>query len=575
MIFDRRLFSKIQSSRGFFLLAVIFGWLAGIAVVIQAGVLSRVITAVFLEGKFITELVSWLVGLLGIFINRSLLGLGSEMTAHLASTRIRSHLRRDLVEHIFALGPAYSQGEETGEQVSAAVQGVDQLDAYFSQYIPQLILAGLIPLSVLLVAFPIDWLSGLILLLTAPLIPIFMVLIGQATSSLSRKQFKALGRMSAFLLDTIQGLTTLKLLNQSKAQSRRIAQVSERYYHATMDVLRVAFLSALVLELVGTLSTALIAVQIGLRLLEGGLAFEQAFFVLLLAPEFYLPLRLLGLRFHAAETGRAAAQRIFEIMAIPLPKVEDTPVQIPDGELTISFDKVGFKYPDRSESALEEVTFSLKPGQLTAVVGASGVGKSTLVHLLELFIQPQQGSITVNGMNLAAFSAQTWREKLSWLPQEPHLFVGSIADNLRIAKVGASATEIITAARMAHLDEFIQSLPEGYQTRVGEGGLGLSGGQAQRLGLARAFLAHAPVLVVDEPTAWLDPDLEDALNASLVQLSKERTVMVIAHRLPTIVNADWVVVLADGRVIEQGSVQDLIENGKSLPDLLRADEGIL
>ncbi len=329
MIFDRELFAQTQSSRGFLALAVASGWVGGVFTILQAGVISRVITAVFLEKQTLTVLLPWMGGLLVIFIAKSLLQFGGEMAAHQVSMSVRLSLRRMLLKHIFALGPAYTQGEQTGEQAAAALQGVDGLDAYFSQYLPQVVLAALVPLTVLVLAFPIDWLSGLVLLLTAPLIPLFMVLIGQASAAVTRQQFTALGRMSAFLLDTIQGLTTLKLLNQSAAQTGRIAQVSERYRHATMGVLRVAFLSALVLELVGTVSTAVIAVQIGLRLLAGGLAFEQAFFILILAPEFYLPLRLLGLRFHAAETGRAAAQRIFEVLSLPLPPVNLTPAAGP------------------------------------------------------------------------------------------------------------------------------------------------------------------------------------------------------------------------------------------------------
>lgn len=567
MIVDRRLLRSARSGRWLLLLAVGLGWAAGIFTILQASALSRVVTGVFLESQTTQTLLPWMVGLLGIFAARGLCQLGSEIAAHHASVRIRQGLRQALVEHILALGPAYTQGEQTGEQATAVLQGVDELDAYFSQYLPQLALSALVPVSVLVIAFPLDWLSALVMLLTAPLIPLFMALIGQASAAVTRRQFTGLGRMSAFLLDTIQGLATLKLLNQSAAQAERIAQVSERYRKATLTVLRVAFLSALILELVGTLSTAVIAVQIGLRLLDGGLAFEQAFFILLLAPEFYLPLRLLGLRFHAAETGRAAARRIFEVLAVPKPP-GGTLAEIPAGGLRVDFEGVGFGYPNRPEAVLEDVTFTLYPGQVTALVGFSGAGKSTIASLLMAFIRPQVGRIRVNGVDLASVAGEAWREKVAWMPQQAYIFEGSIAENLRIADGAADLHRLEQAARRAHLDGYVHSLPKGYDTLLGEGGAGMSGGQAQRLGLARAFLADAPLLVADEPTAWLDVELADALAQSLRELSAGRTVLVIAHRPETIRKADWVVVVEAGRVVEQGRPAELVSRGGWLARLL-------
>lgn len=575
MIFDHALFEQAKGGRGYLILAAAAGWGAGLFTILQAAVISRVITAVFLENQGLTELLPWMGGLLFVLVARSLAQMGSEMLAHQASTHIRLRLRRVLMEHILALGPGFTQGEQSGEQAAAVLQGVDELDAYFSQYLPQVALAGIIPLSVLIIAFPMDWLSALVLLLTAPLIPIFMVLIGQASAAVTRRQFTALGRMSAFLLDTIQGLTTLKLLNQSAAQTERIARVAENYRVATMRVLRVAFLSALVLELVGTLSTAVIAVQTGLRLLEGGIAFEQAFFILLLAPEFYLPLRLMGLRFHAAETGRSAAQRIFQVLAIPAPAAAHASHNLESGSIRVAFEGVSFSYPDRREAALQQVAFWLHPGKVTALVGASGSGKSTIASLLMGFIRPDSGTIKVNSANLSDIPLEDWRAKVAWMPQRAFLFEGTIADNLRLGSPDATTEQIERAARQAHLADFIHSLPEGYAARLGEGGLGLSGGQAQRVALARAFLADTPLLVVDEPTNWLDPELEDALSQSLFELSANRTVLWIAHRLESVKRADWVVVLDAGRVVEQGTPEGLLRQGGAFARLLAEGEDLL
>jgi ATP-binding cassette subfamily C protein CydD len=560
MLLNRDLVAEARSTRGFFIPAVLLGLLNGLATIIQAAILSRLVTAAFLEGKSLEECARWLIGLLVVSLLRSAAVFGGEVLAGRGSVVVREKLRLRLLRHLFALGPAYMQDERNGAQAAAAIQGIDALDAYFSQYLPQVALAGLIPLAVLAVSFPIDWLTGLIFLLTAPLIPIFMVLIGQASERLTRQQFGALSRMSAFLLDTIQGLTTLKLLDQCAAQGERIAVVSDEFRHKTLRVLRVAFLSALVLEMIGTLSTAVIAVQIGLRLLSGGMQFEPAFFVLILAPEFYLPLRLLGQRFHAGETGRAAAKKIFEVLATPLPKDGRQTVDGSDG-LTIQYDQVSFSYPGRTEPVLTDVCFTLQPNQVTALVGSSGTGKSTIANLLLRFAHPSTGSIKVNGANLAALKASTWREQLAWLPQNPHQFYGTIRENLQLANQSASDEAVRSACRLARLEEFIDSLPAGFETLVGEGGMALSGGQMQRLALARAFLRGGRLLVVDEPTAWLDAQLERELSDELAALSREKTVLLIAHRMQTVMRADWVVVIEDGRVVEQGKPAELAERG--------------
>lgn len=568
MLFNRDLLDQTRSTRGFFIPAVLLGLLNGLATITQAAILSRLVTAAFLEGKSLEECARWLVGLMVISMLRSAAVFGSEVLAGRGSVLVREKLRLRLLRHLFALGPAYMQDERSGEQAAAAIQGVDALEAYFSQYLPQVALAGLIPFAVMAISFPIDWLTGLIFLLTAPLIPIFMVLIGQASERLTRQQFSALSRMSAFLLDTIQGLSTLKLLDQCAAQGERIAEVSDAFREKTLRVLRVAFLSALVLEMVGTLSTAVIAVQIGLRLLSGGMQFEPAFFVLILAPEFYLPLRLLGQRFHAGETGRAAAKKIFEVLSIRLP--EDGRQKLDGREgLTIQFEQVGFTYPGRMEPVLNNVSFELQANRVTALVGSSGTGKSTIAQLLLRFTQPSSGSITVNGVDLSKLQANAWREHLAWMPQSPHLFHDTIRENLKLARQTATDEEVRAACRLARLEDFIDTLPAGFDTVVGEGGLVLSGGQMQRLALARAFLRGGRLLVVDEPTAWLDVQLERELSDALAVLSRDKTVLLIAHRMQTVMRADWAVVIEDGRVVEQGKPADLVHQGGRFSQMVR------
>ena len=575
---DRRLLKKIGAARAALAAAVLAGFLAGLATVWQARQVSGIIAGVFLGGQTLAQVMPLMGLLLAAIAARALFTYLSETAAGAAALRVKDHLRGLLARHMLELGPAYTQGERSGELVNTAAQGIEALDAYFSQYLPQLALAGLLPLAYLVVLIPIDPLSGIILLLTGPLIPFFMFLIGSTAQRLTRRQWTALGRMSAYFLDTLQGLTTLKALGRSAEQVGRITRVSEQYRDATMRVLRVTFLSALVLELLGTIGTAIIAVEVGLRLLYGRMDFEAAFFILLLAPEFYQPLRTLGLRFHASMSGVTAARRIFEVLEHP-PLVERGGEQA--SGLSVSLRKpfvieikdVRCTYPGRSQPALEGISLNIEAGQTVALVGESGAGKSTLAALLLRFLTPERGSIFVNGVPLASISVDAWRAELGWVPQQPYLFHGSIAENLRMARPGAADGELRSALEQAQLFEWVESLPAGWDTSIGEGAARISGGQAQRLALARAFLRDAPLLILDEPTAHLDVEQEQLLQESIGRLCAGRTVLVIAHRLPTVARADQILVLDGGRVVERGTHADLLSRGGNYARLLALYRG--
>ncbi len=576
MNLDRRLIKQANFVKLALSAAVLGGFLAGLAAVLQARQVSQVISRVFLGGQSLAQVRPWLWGLLAILVARALFNYMSERSAISAAQQVKQHLRNQFARHLFALGPAYTQAERSGELINTATQGIEALDAYFSQYLPQLILAGMLPVAFLAVIFPLDPLSGLVLLLTGPLIPVFMFLIGSAAQSLTQRQWQALGRMSAYFFDTLQGLTTLKALGRSQDQGERIERVSEQYRDTTLQVLRVTFLSALVLELLSTIGTAIIAVEIGLRLLYGHMGFESAFFILLLAPDFYLPLRALGLRFHASMAGVAAARRIFSVLEQPLPAVPqvENPRSIPlRSPFEIDFQNVTYTYPNRSQPAIENACFSLLPGQTTALVGSSGAGKSTLAALLLGFAVPDCGIIRVNGIPLSELFIEDWRKQIAWVPQQPYLFHGTLADNLRIARSEASLGELRKAAEQAHLAEWIEQLPQGYDTPVGEDGARISGGQAQRLALARAFLRDAPFLILDEPTAHLDVALERQLQETTRRLCQGRTVLVIAHRLPTVVAADQIIVVEAGQVVENGSHVELLARSGAYVHLLAAYQG--
>jgi ATP-binding cassette, subfamily C, bacterial CydCD len=510
--------------------------------------------------------------ILVVIVGRAVLTWVNEVSANAVAVRIKTDLRERLFNHILRLGPAYTRGQRTGELTTAAVEGIEALDAYYSQYLPQLVVTALIPLSILIVVFPIDLLSGIVMLVTAPLIPFFMVMIGKGAEIVTKRHYQTLSRLSAHFLDSLQGLTTLKIFGQSKAHAKNIETVSNQFRDTTLSVLRITFLSALALELLATLSTAVIAVEIGFRLLYARMDFLEAFFILVLAPEFYLPLRMLGARFHAGMSGTTAAKRIYEILDTPLPGNQFFPGGDLSGEevSSIEFQNVTYTYPDEKTPALENIDLTIQAGQHIAVVGASGAGKTTLINLLLGFVKPTSGSITANH-GLPITNSQL-PNNIAWVPQKPYLFHDTLAANLRIGKPDATQEEMATAAGAAHLHEFIETLPEKYETVIGEGGARLSGGQAQRLALARAFLRNAPILVLDEPTSSLDPETEALLEESTRRLMQGRTVITIAHRLNTIFRADQIHVLEEGRMVESGRHRELLARNGAYTRMVRIYE---
>ena len=557
MRLNKRLVAQARRARAALVLTVAQGLLVGIVMVGQAWLLSRVVSQVFLGGQGLEEVAAFLGAFLLLSLVRAALVWGRSLSANAVAARVKLDLRQRVTAHLLALGPAYARGERTGELTNTVVEGIEALDAYFREYLPQVALAALVPLTVLIFVFPLDWLSGLVLLLTAPLIPVFMALIGNRADALTKRQWTSLSRMSAHFLDVLQGLTTLKLFGRSREQVATIARISDQYRQTTMGVLRVAFLSALVLELVATISTAVVAVQIGLRLLYGELSFEAGFFVLLLAPEFYLPLRMLGTRFHAGMEGVAAAQRIFDVLDTPVPASHAVSAVAAGpagpGSMTISFSSVDFAYDEGRRPALTGLSFGIEPGETVALVGPSGAGKSTVAFLLLRFLEPDRGLILVDGQPLPEIPLHEWRMQVAWVPQNPYLFYGTVADNIGLGCAEASRDQVVWAARQAHADGFIERLPLGYETPLGERGARLSGGEAQRVALARAFLRDAPLVILDEPTANLDPGVEDLVQESMARLLQGRTALLIAHRLNTVYRADRILVMDKGRLVEQGA----------------------
>ena len=576
MHLDRRLFDLARPYRAALILSVAFGWLGGVVTVVQAWLLAHIIAEVFLGGADRAAVAPSLGWLLGAVLVRAAFSWATDATAAHAAAGVKHEIRSRVFASLMDQGPVAAGRRRTGELVTLLTDGVEALDAYIATYLPQLVLAGVIPLTVAAVVLSRDPLSGVVLIITAPLIPVFMYLIGRLADTLARRQWLDMARLSAFFLDTIQGLATLKILGRSRSQIEAIGRASDAFRASSTAVLRIAFVSALALELVATLSVAVVAVEVGLRLLGGRLTFESAFFVLLLAPEFYLPMRRLGTAFHSGLAGVAASARLFEILEVERASFRATEDQTMPGQPAVAVDRVSFAYPgDNGESrpALDRVSMTIHPGETVALVGPSGSGKSTIARLLLRFIEPDSGRLTVNDLDAVDIDLNTWRRAVAWVPQDPYLFADTIDANLRLARPEASPDEVAAAIRQARADEFIAVLPDGVATRIGERGAKLSGGQARRLALARAFLADAQVVILDEPGEDLDPRLRGEIDGSMATLLEGRSALVIAHRLPTVLAADRIVVLDHGRVVDEGSHPDLLDRCEVYRGLVHAYGG--
>ncbi|AVH57730.1 MULTISPECIES: thiol reductant ABC exporter subunit CydD [Streptomyces] len=549
---DPRLLRYARATRLFLVAVVGLGAVGAALVIAQAMLIAEVVVGVFQHGLSVAELRTPLMLLVAVAGGRALVSWLTELAAHRASAAVKSALRGRLLERAALLGPGWLSGQRTGSLVALTTRGVDALDDYFSRYLPQLGLAVVVPVAVLARIVTEDWVSAAIIVGTLPLIPVFMMLIGWATRSQMDRQWQLLSRLSGHFLDVVAGLPTLKVFGRTKAQAESIRKITGEYRHATMRTLRIAFLSSFALELLATISVALVAVTIGMRLVHGEMDLYVGLVILVLAPEAYLPLRQVGAQYHAAAEGVAAAEEIFSVLETPVPASGS--LHAPTGE--IGFEGVTVRYPERSSDAVSDVSFTVEPGETVALVGPSGVGKSTLLNVLLGFVEPTEGRVRVGGVDLAEADLAEWRSRVAWVPQRPHLYAGSIAENVRLARPDADDTALRRALADAGAAGFLDALPDGVDTVLGEDGAGLSAGQRQRLALARAFLADRPVLLLDEPTASLDGATEAEVVEAVRRLAVGRTVLLVVHRPALLAVADRVVRLEPVASVEaSGAVE--------------------
>jgi ATP-binding cassette subfamily C protein CydD len=544
--FDQRLLQRARPVRRLLAADVILGAGASALVLVQATLLASIVAKAF-EGASLREVAPSL-GLLALtFTGRAVLAWGFEIAGRRAASSVLSQFRLALVERRLRDQPASLDGTESGEIAASAVQGVDALEAYFGRYLPQVVLAVLVPIAVLSWVGMIDPASAGLMLLTLPLVPVFMWLIGRYTEDRTREHWRALRLLSTHFLDVVRGLPTLRAFNRGRAQTAAISEVSERYRRTTMATLRVGFLSGAVLELAATLGVALVAVTVGVRLVDGGLGLQTGLTVLVLAPELYVPLRQLASQFHASADGLAVAERILALLEAPAaaPRggrlIAPTPAEAP-----VRFENVSFAYPSRPSLVLNDLDLELLPGETVALVGPSGAGKTTVANLLLRFAEPTAGRLTAGGIDLADCRTNVWRSVIAWVPQQPTIFRGTVADNIRLGDGRASERRIRDAAVLAGADRFVEALPSGYETIVGDGGRPLSAGERRRIALARAFVRDAQLVILDEPTADLDRTSAELVAEAVERLRIGRTVLLIAHRRELVRQADRVVALGEG-----------------------------
>ena len=467
-----------------------------------------------------------------------------------AAGRVLSRLRLDLVESRLTRRPVPLEGEASAELATISVTGIEALEATFARYLPQVVLAAIVPVAVLALVASIDLVSAGVMLLTLPLVPVFMWLIGRYTERRTQERWQALSLLATHFGDVVRGLPTLRAFNRGHAQVEHMAAVSDSYRRTTMATLRVAFLSGTVLELAATVGVALLAVVVGVRLVDGGIGLEAGLTVLVLAPELYLPLRNLAAQFHASADGAAVAGRLLDLIEAP-PSVAPGLGHPPDlRTATLRLERVSFSYTGRPEPALQRLDLELEPGETVALVGPSGAGKSTVASLLLRLADPTEGRMTAGGVDLTRCSPEALRRQVAWVPQRPALLRGTVTDNIRLADPAANERDVRAAAALAGADGFVRQLPDGYDTAVGGGGRPLSAGQTQRIALARAFLRDAPFVVLDEPTANLDAESAEIVSAAIDHLRSQRTVLLICHPAGLAARADRVVRLEGGRVVE-------------------------
>jgi thiol reductant ABC exporter CydD subunit len=526
---DRRLLARARSIRVALGVDVVLGLVATGLLIAQAVLVANLVSAAF-DGLPSAEDAPLLAALAAVVAVRAALSGAVETIGRRAAARVMSDLRLALVRSRLsgdAAGERLEGEAGAGEIATAAVAGVDALEVYLARYLPQVVLSVAVPVAVLATALVVDPTSATIMLVTLPVIPVFLALVGSSAGARARERWAALALLSDHVLDVVRGLPTLRAYNRADAQAGLVAESGERYRRGTMQVLRLSFLSGAVLDLAATLGTALVAVTVGVRLIGGGLTLRAGLIVLLLTPELYAPLRALGSLFHASTDGVAAAARILDVLGAeaPAPAGEGTP----GAWQRLALAGVTVEHPDRGGAVLHDVDLELRRDEVVVLAGPSGAGKSTAASLILGLRRPDAGRVLIDGRDLATLDLRAWRRRIGWLPQRPTMFRGTVRENIALGDPAASLERVEAAGELAGVGEIVAELRRGYDAVIGPGGRGLSAGEQRRIALARALLTEPELLVLDEPFAHLDPESTAVVAQAIARVSPGRAVLVIEH----------------------------------------------
>ncbi|WP_337019213.1 thiol reductant ABC exporter subunit CydD [Oceanobacillus massiliensis] len=574
-----RLKQMVLEQKSKMILLIVLAVLSGLAIIGQGYLLVMIVDRIFIKDYGFSEAIPFLVGLLVALLARTVLTfmngrIGIKMSSHAKATFRQSLLNR------FSSNPMETSVQgQSGKKVSLIMDTVDEVDSYFSSYIPQVIQSSVIPIMVLVIIFMEHWTTGVIILITAPFIPVFMMVIGFKTKDKSEKQLDRLAAFSGIFLDTLQGLPTLKLFGRSREQKERIRQSSIDFRDATMDVLKVAFTNSLALEFISMLSVGLVALEVAVRMIIfQDITFYTGFLMLILAPEFYSKLKDLGSAFHTGRTSMGAVKKLEEELSEMSQTVQwgenrlhENPAdsRIP----TLEIIHAGFSY-GAGAFTLKDIHTVIQPYDQVAIIGKTGSGKSTLLNMIAGLADPLEGEIRINGKNRKEILEKDWFDNISYISQDPYLFSGSIADNIAIGAAEEATREaIIDASQKAGIAELINSLEDAYDTPIGEAGRGLSGGERQRIAIARSFLKHPSIILFDEPTTGLDLQTEQILTKAIQELGESSTVITVAHRLHTIKNADLILLMDKGELIASGTHDELLKSDVMYRDMITVQQG--
>lgn len=597
-MFDRRLMRELKIMKAFWMKVTATAIVVVTLTILQGQKLASFIDALIIKKNHIQDLWNTVLLLALIILAKNTSGFIYEYMNRTVAISIKENLRQRVSDSIIKRGPIRLKDEAAGALTGVVQSGIDQLEPYYSEFIPQLVSVMVSTVLVLITVMSVDWISGIIMLVTVPFIPVFMILIGKMATNVNQQQWKKLQQMNGHFLDVLRGLPTLRLFGRIKRQAQIVAEVNEAFRETTMKVLRISFLSALVLELVATISTAMVSVSLGVRLIYGRMDFYSAFFVLLMAPEYYQPIRQLGAKFHAAMGSRAAADSVYEYLDVESQKPQGQYEQAQTGqgqneqaqeaqeqiELSryhsqeenmamrslLSVRNLSYSY-DGYQDAISNVSMELLKGKKTALVGPSGSGKSTIVGILLGFIKDYEGEVRINAGSKKALNDEHLMEYFAYVPQNPKLFKGSLRDNLTLGNESINDAMLRETLEKIGLSQWSMQLTQGLDTYIGEGGINVSGGQTQLIAIGRALLKQSAVFILDEPTSAMDVTTEERINRILDEELKHRTVLVIAHRVPTIQSADVIYYLEQGVILEHGSREEMMNNKgpfyRSLPQI--------